>query len=73
MNEPIMYVYINTKLRKVIKGTKNIYIIDLKEGDTVDYFLKNQDEFYDMDIFEKGKYQFYISLSGHPHLKKLGN
>ena len=69
--ELLMKIYVNGKLRAAVKGPKNVYVIDLKEGQSVDYIIESEKIFMELDIFRNGKFQFYISPEGNPFCRRL--
>lgn len=61
-------IYINGRLRKTLNSEKEIYMISLKPGHSIDIICEKLSIFIDEDIKEKGVYEFGIA-NGVPYFK----
>ena len=66
-----MVVYVDGKLAKVVVGNKNVYMIQLKKDQYVDYWVVNDKQMFELDIKESGSYYCYISMEGNPFVVKV--
>lgn len=68
----ILKVFIDGKHVRNISAKNEMYIVTLKKGQIVDYWVHGEGRFYDLLVEQGGIYHIYVSSEGNPFVVRNG-